>query len=55
MAENCPYAYRKPGDQSVHCRKSDWCAAQYYCRNSRRWEAAKRKQDCPVRAREDAK
>lgn len=55
--EHCPFAFRKSGDTNVMCRKiaenpnSKWifCAHQYYCGQTRRWEATKNKGDCPLR------
>ena len=41
----CQYAYRKPGKDTVHCsiqtaqaKKWDFCAHQYLCNQSRRYE-----------------
>ncbi len=41
----CEYAYRKPGCDTVHCsiqkaqaRKWDFCAHQYLCNQTRRYE-----------------
>ena len=41
----CRYAYRKPGSNAVHCRiqrdeakQWDFCAHQYYCAKSKRYE-----------------
>lgn len=53
--ENCPHAFRKPGDVSLHCKKlaggkfSDYCAHQYLCHQTKRWEATKVAKDCPLR------
>lgn len=52
--ENCPFAYRKRGDVSLHCKKLEgdrWtqCGHQYFCRNTKRWEATKQAKDCPLR------
>lgn len=51
--KNCPYGYRKPGDVSVHCRKldkmtSDYCAHQYLCRVSNKWEVSPQGKQCPM-------
>ena len=53
--KNCEYGYRKPGDVSVHCRllmdcgKNDYCAHQYLCRVSNRWEVSNQGKSCPVK------
>lgn len=55
--KNCPYAYRKSGDVSVHCRvltedknsSQDYCAHQYLCNMSRRWEVSTKGQTCTVK------
>lgn len=56
--ENCPFAFRRPGDKSVQCRKiteenpdAKWtfCGHQYFCRVSGRWEATKTAKDCTYR------
>lgn len=56
--ENCPSAFRRPGDKSVQCRKvaeenpdAKWtfCAHQYFCSMSGRFEAAKSPKDCVYR------
>lgn len=58
VKENCPFAFRRPGDQSVQCRKvaeenqnAPWtfCGHQYFCRVSGRWEATKAPKDCVYR------
>ena len=44
--DNCPYAFRRPGDPNVLCHKIaeqphvQWCycAQQYDCRLTGRWE-----------------
>jgi hypothetical protein len=50
----CQYAYKKHGDVSVHCTllkpfASDYCAYQYLCNQTRRWEVSKRSNECSVR------
>lgn len=42
---NCPYVFRKPGRNTAHCRalaergqSNDFCAMQYFCRVTDRWE-----------------
>ena len=54
--KNCPYGYRRPGDVSVHCKvleaqkkSNDYCAHQYLCNRSRRWEVSPQGAFCPVR------
>lgn len=57
IKENCPFAYRQYGDKNVHCRKIQeipyvrwtFCAHQYECRRSGRWEATKNPKDCKYR------
>lgn len=54
MAEKCPYAFRKRTDKSVHCKhlvneNFDYCAHQYMCPNTKRWEASPWAEDCPLR------
>nr|DAD87640.1 MAG TPA: hypothetical protein [Siphoviridae sp. ctoMB99] len=53
MSENCPYAYRKRGDVSVHCKKmpenASWCGHQYLCPQTKRCEATKQAALCPLR------
>ena len=45
MAENCKNAYRKRGKNAVYCKAIegdyDFCACQYLCPNTQRWEANK--------------
>ncbi len=54
--KHCEYAYRKPGDVSLHCKRlsrdgkmSDYCAHQYLCNQTRRWEVSPQGRDCPLR------
>ena len=52
--KNCPFAYRKNGDVSLHCRKldgkpSDYCAHQYLCNRSRKWEVSPKAAKCPLK------
>lgn len=51
----CEQAYRKPGKNSVHCKiqtanggKWDFCAHQYFCPNSNRWELNAEANKCPM-------
>lgn len=58
--EKCPHAFRKRGDVSLHCKKLEHeqfshCAHQYFCRESRRWEASPLAADCPLRQGETKK
>lgn len=43
MAEKCKQAYRKRGSVAVYCKAiegdNDYCAHQYLCPASQRWEA----------------
>ncbi len=55
--EKCKFAFRKPGDASIHCElltkyNASQCAHQYYCKRSRRWEASPQSNTCPIRVRE---
>ena len=55
--EKCPHAFRKRGDVSLHCHLLEGeqftqCAHQYFCRQSRRWEALDRIEACPLRRKE---
>lgn len=52
---NCANAYRKPGSNAVHCKiqaerggQWDFCAHQYYCNQSRRWEMTAQANRCPL-------
>ena len=51
--ENCPFAYRKQGDVSIHCKKvsgnMDYCGHQYFCSKTRRWEATEQINKCPLK------
>lgn len=52
--EQCPYGFRKQGDVSLHCRllekeKFSQCAHQYFCGQTRRWEATPQAGQCPLR------
>lgn len=54
MSENCPNAYRKKGDVSLHCRALEGqrftqCAHQYLCPRTRRWEATPDARKCKLR------
>lgn len=58
--ENCPNIYRKPGNDTVHCRAQadkgarwDFCKYQYFCRQSKRYEAASGVASCNLRERND--
>lgn len=50
--ENCPYAFRKPRDVAIHCNQldgaNDYCAHQYFCPDTGRWEATKQSNECPL-------
>ena len=54
--ENCPFAYHKQCDISVHCTKAkkpfDYCAHTYYCTQSHRYEATKVPKQCPLKTKE---
>lgn len=43
MAEKCEFAYRINGINAVMCRvvkgSAPYCAHQYMCHNTKRWEA----------------
>ena len=45
MGEKCKYAYRKRGMKAVFCKQisgeKNFCAHQYMCWESQRWEANK--------------
>lgn len=53
--KNCEYGFRNKGDVSVHCRllsthgKNDYCAHQYLCRVSGKWEVSNQGQNCPIK------
>lgn len=56
---DCKYAYRKAGDVSLHCRilekkerERDWCAHQYLCKRTRRWEVSGGAIQCEIRGQE---
>lgn len=58
----CSYAYRKTGHDTVHCtiqkeqaKKWDFCAHQYYCRNSGRYELNADAHGCAIKTKEEAK
>lgn len=61
VKENCPHAFRKRGDVSIHCEilaqetRADYCGHQYLCRQTRRWEATKQAADCPLRMKNKGK
>lgn len=57
----CEHAYRKPGKDTLHCDiqtaqggRWDFCAHQYLCTNSRRYELSKEATDCPLPNKEPA-
>lgn len=59
---NCDKAYRKPGKNTLHCEiqtanggKWDFCAHQYFCQNSKRYELSKEANDCPLPQKEAEK
>lgn len=54
MAE-CKYAYRVIGDVSLHCMaqkesgaRHDYCAHQYLCAQTRRWEVSSGAGKCEI-------
>lgn len=56
MKHTCPYATRKPGSASLYCKllveankPFPYCAHQYLCRITNRWENTEMSRDCPVR------
>lgn len=55
-AEKCGFAYRKLGDVSIHCKRQnkpfDYCAHQYLCPQTKRWELSPPYADCPLRKKE---
>lgn len=58
----CDRAVRKPGSNAVHCTiqaerggQWDFCAHQYYCNQSRRWEMTSQATRCPLREEAAAK
>lgn len=57
--ENCPYAYRKHGDVSIHCKlvdpPMDYCGHQYLCQKTQRWEATAQINECPLRKKAKTK
>lgn len=56
VKENCPNAFRKLRDVAIHCKllngANDYCAHQYYCPNTGRWEATTLANECPLRKRQ---
>lgn len=58
--EKCRHAFRKRGDVSLHCKKLEneqfsYCAHQYFCHQTRRWEATPHAEDCPLRSKKSEK
>lgn len=55
--ENCPLAFRRPGDPNVLCRaiaelpnvRWIYCDKQYDCRVTGRWEAPRDSANCKFR------
>lgn len=55
--KNCEFAYKKPGDVSVHCKiileqeeaVTDYCPYQYLCNRSRKWEVSPSGRTCRIR------
>ena len=52
----CEYAYRKNGDVSLHCRyltekgeRHDWCAHQYLCARTKKWEVSDGEAHCKMK------
>lgn len=59
---DCAYAYRKIGDVSLHCRfqsdrgdRHDWCAHQYLCKRTKRWEVSDGASKCEIRNQDKEK
>jgi hypothetical protein len=53
---NCQQAYRKGGSNAVHCKiqqerggKWDFCAYQYFCKKSNRYEMSAEVAKCRLR------
>lgn len=58
----CRYAYRKGGSDAAHCRlqtgngrKWDFCAFQYFCGQTRRYEVSDGAKTCKLPAKEAEK
>lgn len=56
MEKTCEYAYRKNGDVSLHCRyltekkaRHDWCAHQYLCGRTKKWEVSADSSHCKIK------
>lgn len=56
MGHYCKYAYRKNGDVSLHCRcltekgeRHDWCAHQYLCARTKKWEVSDGEAHCKIK------
>lgn len=56
MQGTCEYAYRKNGDVSLHCRyltekkaRHDWCAHQYLCGRTKKWEVSAESSHCKIK------
>ena len=54
--DKCGFAYRKMGDVSIHCtaqkKPFDYCAHQYMCHQTKRWELSPPWLTCPLRKKE---
>ncbi len=51
MNYRCPYAYRENGRNTVLCRQikdAPYCAHQYFCPNTQRWENTEGARGCPL-------
>lgn len=52
MAYNCPLAYRKKGDVSLHChglpQGNDWCGFQHFCGVTKMWENTDKARSCLI-------
>lgn len=54
---DCPLMYRSTAAGSLHCKaqtsrreeKKDYCAHQYYCPQTRRWENTQAAQKCAIK------
>ena len=62
MNGTCEFSYRKNGDASLHCRfqsdrgdRHDWCAHQYLCARTKRWEVSDGAARCEIRKQDKKK
>lgn len=58
----CEKAYRKPGRDTVHCEiqtekggKWDFCAHQYFCQRTQKYELSREANECPMLKKEAEK